>query len=210
MPALTGRVERRHAGRALLRSAFLRQVALGLALGVFFGAMQVSVAAYAVGRGTPDAAAPLYFASNCTSLAAGWAGTALFRLQLHQPGGWLGLRGMASRRLTSTPPGRGRRRSHPRKPPADLPRRTPRRRRHPRPDRTRRTGPPDPHLRPHGVGGPARSPHPGVHLGQLGKRGRDSRRRGSRGAGGGHGRCARRFRRGGGSRSGDDGPGTLA
>ncbi|MFI1069578.1 hypothetical protein [Streptomyces puniciscabiei] len=41
-----------HAGRALLRCAFLRQAALGLALGVFFGAVQASVAAYAVGRGT--------------------------------------------------------------------------------------------------------------------------------------------------------------
>ncbi|WAZ26282.1 hypothetical protein STRCI_007843 [Streptomyces cinnabarinus] len=35
--------------------------------------MQVSVAAYAVGRGTPDAAALLYSASNCTSLVGGWA-----------------------------------------------------------------------------------------------------------------------------------------
>ncbi|GAA3775966.1 MFS transporter [Streptomyces chiangmaiensis] len=73
MPPLTGRAEHRHAGRALLRSAFLRQVALGLALGVFFGAMQVSVAAYAVGRGTPDTAALLYFASNCTNMVGGWA-----------------------------------------------------------------------------------------------------------------------------------------
>jgi hypothetical protein len=73
MPPPTGRTERRHAGRALLRSAFLRQAALGLALGVFFGAMQVSVTAYAVGRGTPDAAAPLYVASNCTNLVGGWA-----------------------------------------------------------------------------------------------------------------------------------------
>nr|WP_239149018.1 MFS transporter [Streptomyces sp. SID12501] len=73
MPPLTGHAERRHAGRALLRSAFLRQVALGLALGVFFGSMQVSVAAYAVGRGTPDTAALLYVAANCTSLVGGWA-----------------------------------------------------------------------------------------------------------------------------------------
>ncbi|MFJ2264531.1 MFS transporter [Streptomyces sp. NPDC087844] len=71
-PPLTGRAERRHAGRALLRSAFLRQVALGLALGVFFGAMQVSVTAYAVGRGTPDVAALLYVAFNCTNLVGGW------------------------------------------------------------------------------------------------------------------------------------------
>ncbi|MFD7708354.1 MFS transporter [Streptomyces sp. NPDC059785] len=73
VPPLTGHAERRHAGRALLRSAFLRQVALGLALGMFFGAMQVSVAAYAVQRGTPDAAALLYLASNCTNLVGGWA-----------------------------------------------------------------------------------------------------------------------------------------
>jgi MFS family permease len=33
----------------------------------------VSVAAYAVGRGTPDSAALLYFASNCTNLVGGWA-----------------------------------------------------------------------------------------------------------------------------------------
>lgn len=72
-PPLTGRAEARHAQRALLGSAFLRQVALGLALGVFFGAMQVSVTAYAVGRGTPDVAALLYFASNCTNLVGGWA-----------------------------------------------------------------------------------------------------------------------------------------
>jgi hypothetical protein len=71
-PPLTGRAERRHAGRALLRSTFLRQVTLGLALGVFFGAMRVSVAAYAVARGTPDAAALLYFASNCNNLVGGW------------------------------------------------------------------------------------------------------------------------------------------
>ncbi|ATL25581.1 MFS transporter [Streptomyces formicae] len=73
MPPLTGPAERRHAGRALLRSAFLRQVALSLTLGVFSGAMQVSTAAYAVGRGPPDVAALLYFASNCTNLVGGWA-----------------------------------------------------------------------------------------------------------------------------------------
>ncbi|MEU9246428.1 MFS transporter [Streptomyces sp. NPDC048385] len=73
VPPLTGRAERRHAKRALLRFPFLRQVALGLALGVFFGAMQVSVTAYAVGRGTPDTAALLFSAFNCTSLVGGWA-----------------------------------------------------------------------------------------------------------------------------------------
>ncbi|MEU5252670.1 MFS transporter [Streptomyces longwoodensis] len=73
-PPVTARAARSRAGRdALLGPAFLRQAGLGLALGVFFGATQVSVTAYAVGRGTPDAAAPLYLASNCTSLLAGWA-----------------------------------------------------------------------------------------------------------------------------------------
>ncbi|MFE3270754.1 MFS transporter [Streptomyces sp. NPDC059215] len=43
MPPLTGHAECRHAGRALLHPAFLREAALGLMLGVFFGAMQVSV-----------------------------------------------------------------------------------------------------------------------------------------------------------------------
>ncbi|MFF8929979.1 MFS transporter [Streptomyces longwoodensis] len=73
-PPVTARATRSRTGRdALLGPAFLRQAGLGLALGVFFGATQVSVTAYAVGRGTPDAAAPLYLASNCTSLLAGWA-----------------------------------------------------------------------------------------------------------------------------------------
>ncbi|MGX1480880.1 UNVERIFIED_CONTAM: putative membrane protein YgcG [Streptomyces canus] len=76
-----------------------------------------------------------------------------------------------------------------------------------RPHRTRRAGPPDPHLRPHRVLGPAHRPHPGVHLGQFRKRGRNSQRGGGRWERGGHGRCARGFRRGGGGRGGDDGPG---
>lgn len=71
-PQVAGRAEHRTAGRALLRPAFARQVAFILALGVFFGAMQVSVTAYAVGRGTPDSAPLLYAVSNCTSLLAGW------------------------------------------------------------------------------------------------------------------------------------------
>ncbi|NEB77824.1 MFS transporter, partial [Streptomyces sp. SID14478] len=48
-------------------------VAITLALGVFFGAQQVSVAAYATGRGTPDLAPVLYAVSNCTTLVGGWA-----------------------------------------------------------------------------------------------------------------------------------------
>lgn len=71
-PPVVGRAERRGAGRSLLRPAFVRLVALNAALGVFFGAMQVSVTAYAVGRGTPDVAPLLYAVSNCTNLVGGW------------------------------------------------------------------------------------------------------------------------------------------
>ncbi|MEV8569522.1 MFS transporter [Streptomyces sp. NPDC051322] len=72
-PPVASHAERRGAGRALRRAAFARLVGIGLALGVFFGAMQVSVTAYAVGRGTPDAAPLLYAVSNCTNLVGGWA-----------------------------------------------------------------------------------------------------------------------------------------
>ncbi|MER5945220.1 MFS transporter [Streptomyces sp. NPDC001904] len=71
-PPVADRGERRHAGRALRGPAFAGLVASTLALGVYFGAMQVSVSAYAVGRGTPDLAPVLYAVSNCTSLVGGW------------------------------------------------------------------------------------------------------------------------------------------
>ncbi len=72
-PPLTGYAERRHAGGGpapprIPAPGRARPYARG-----FFGAMQVSVAAYAVERGTPDAAALLYFAFNCTNLVRGWA-----------------------------------------------------------------------------------------------------------------------------------------
>ncbi|MEU6392015.1 MFS transporter [Streptomyces sp. NPDC046939] len=71
-PPVAGHAERRGAGRSLLRPAFVRLVALNAGLGVFFGAMQVSVTAYAVGRGTPDVAPVLYAVSNCTNVIGGW------------------------------------------------------------------------------------------------------------------------------------------
>lgn len=72
-PPVAGAAERHRAGRALLHAEFARLVAIALALGVYFGAMQISITAYAVGRGTPDLATLLYAASNCTSLLGGWA-----------------------------------------------------------------------------------------------------------------------------------------
>ncbi|MFE2066786.1 MFS transporter [Streptomyces sp. NPDC059467] len=45
---------------------------LNLAIGVFFGAMQVSVTAFVVAHGAPGAAAPVFAVSNCSGLLAGW------------------------------------------------------------------------------------------------------------------------------------------
>lgn len=71
-PPVAGHAERRHAGRALLRADFVRLVGITLALGVYFGAMQVSIAAYAVERDAAGTAPVLYALSNCTSLVGGW------------------------------------------------------------------------------------------------------------------------------------------
>lgn len=71
-PATAGAAERGRAGRSLLRPEFAAQVGVNLTLGLYFGAMQVSVTAFAVEHGTADAAAPLYAVSNCASLLAGW------------------------------------------------------------------------------------------------------------------------------------------
>ncbi|WP_329116641.1 MFS transporter [Streptomyces sp. NBC_01465] len=71
-PATSGAAERKHAGRSLLRPGFAVLVGVNLTLGVYFGAMQVSVTAFAVELGAPDTAAPLYAVSNCASLLAGW------------------------------------------------------------------------------------------------------------------------------------------
>ncbi|MFB6784042.1 MFS transporter [Streptomyces sp. NPDC056352] len=71
-PATAGAAERKRAGRSLLQSGFAAQVGVNLTLGLHFGAMQVSVTAFAVEHGAADTAAPLYAVSNCASLLAGW------------------------------------------------------------------------------------------------------------------------------------------
>ncbi|MDQ0791828.1 MFS transporter [Streptomyces sp. B1I3] len=71
-PATAGAAERRHAGRSLRRPGFVAQVGVNLTLGLYFGAMQVSVTAFAVEHGAADSAAPLYAVSNCAGLLAGW------------------------------------------------------------------------------------------------------------------------------------------
>ena len=72
VPVPTGAAGRERAGRSLLRSGFAAQVGVNLTLGLYFGAMQVSVTAFAVEHGAADAAAPLYMVSNCAGLLAGW------------------------------------------------------------------------------------------------------------------------------------------
>lgn len=59
-------------GRSLLRGEVLVLMGLNLAIGVFFGAVQVSVTAFVVEHGAPGAAAPIFAVSNCGGLLAGW------------------------------------------------------------------------------------------------------------------------------------------
>jgi predicted MFS family arabinose efflux permease len=71
------RPAREHAERAeakgtLLRPEFLLLAALNLAIGLYFGTMNVAVSAYATGRGVPSAAAPIIAASGLSGLLSGW------------------------------------------------------------------------------------------------------------------------------------------
>jgi len=68
----SGAAARHRAGRSLLRPGFAVLVGVNLAIGCFFGAMQLSVTAFAVGHGAAGAAAALFTVSSCASLLAGW------------------------------------------------------------------------------------------------------------------------------------------
>jgi MFS family permease len=59
--------------KRLLHKGFLALAATNIGVGIFFGSMQVSVTAYAVGRGTPELAGPLYSITSLVGLAAGFA-----------------------------------------------------------------------------------------------------------------------------------------
>ncbi|MFI0722812.1 MFS transporter [Streptomyces sp. NPDC021224] len=63
---------RARAGRTLLGGGLLVLLVLNLGIGVYFGAMQVSVTAFAVEHGAPGAAAPLFAVSSGSGLLAGW------------------------------------------------------------------------------------------------------------------------------------------
>jgi hypothetical protein len=57
----------------LLHKGFLALAGTNVGIGLFFGSMQVSVTAYAVGRGTPSLAGPLYSITSLVGLFAGFA-----------------------------------------------------------------------------------------------------------------------------------------
>jgi MFS family permease len=75
-PPASGAAERNRTGRSLLRPGFMVLVGVNLAIGGFFGAMQISVTAFAVEHGAAGLAAALFTVSSCASLLAGWTGCA--------------------------------------------------------------------------------------------------------------------------------------
>jgi hypothetical protein len=70
-PPASGAAVRHRGGRSLLRPGFAVLVGVNLAIGGFFGAMQLSVTAFAVERGAAGTAAALLTVSSCASLLAG-------------------------------------------------------------------------------------------------------------------------------------------
>jgi hypothetical protein len=71
-PPAAGAAEPHSSAGSLLRPGFAVLAGVALAMGVFFGAMQISVTAFAVGHGAAGTAAALFTVSSCASLLAGW------------------------------------------------------------------------------------------------------------------------------------------
>jgi hypothetical protein len=71
-PPASGAAGRHRTGRSLLRPGFAVLAGVNLAIGGFFGAMQLSVTAFAVEHGAAGTAAALFTVSSCASLLAGW------------------------------------------------------------------------------------------------------------------------------------------
>jgi hypothetical protein len=63
----------RQSARLLLSKSFLALSGTSVGIGLFFGSMQVSVTAFAVARGTPELAGPLYSITSLVGLFAGLA-----------------------------------------------------------------------------------------------------------------------------------------
>jgi len=72
LPPAAGPPGRHRTGRSLLHPGFAVLVGVNLAIGGFFGAMQISVTAFAVEHGAAGTAAALFTVSSCASLLAGW------------------------------------------------------------------------------------------------------------------------------------------
>lgn len=71
-PPASGAAGRHHTGRSLLRPGFAVLAGVNLAIGGFFGAMQISVTAFAIEHSAAGTAAALFTVSSCASLLAGW------------------------------------------------------------------------------------------------------------------------------------------
>jgi predicted MFS family arabinose efflux permease len=71
-PPPSSRIHRRRSAR-LMRPELVALVAANIGIGLFFGSMQVSVTAFAVGRDAPGLAGPLYSITSLVSLIAGIA-----------------------------------------------------------------------------------------------------------------------------------------
>ena len=71
-PPASGSAGRHRTGSSLLRPGFAVLAGVSLAIGGFFGAMQISVAAFAVEHGAAGMAAVLFTVSSCAALLSGW------------------------------------------------------------------------------------------------------------------------------------------
>lgn len=71
-PPAYGAARRHRAGSSLLRPGFAVLAGVNLAIGGFFGAMQISVTAFALEHGAAGTAAALFTVSSCASMLAGW------------------------------------------------------------------------------------------------------------------------------------------
>jgi Major Facilitator Superfamily len=71
-PPAAGPAVRHQAARTLLRPGFAVLAGVNLAIGGFFGAMQISVTAFALEHGAAGTAAALFTVSSGTAILAGW------------------------------------------------------------------------------------------------------------------------------------------
>ena len=71
-PPPSGTAGQHRTGRSLLRPGFAVLAGVNLAIGGFFGAIQISVTAFALEHGAAGIAAALFTVSSCASLLGGW------------------------------------------------------------------------------------------------------------------------------------------